>query len=68
MIALGLEPEPLAFRVRPLADECFDSWIDRVTRAHETTRAALFRHVEAQMARLESGKPLEHVVDRAAGY
>lgn len=30
--------------------------------------AALFRHVEAQMARLESGKPLEHVVDRAAGY
>jgi hypothetical protein len=50
VIALGLEPEPLAFRVRPLADECFDSWIDRVTRAHETTRAALFRHVGIEPA------------------
>lgn len=29
---------------------------------------ALFRHVERQIARFESGKPLEHVVDRAAGY
>lgn len=29
---------------------------------------ALFRHVEAQIARVESGKPLEHVVDRTTGY
>lgn len=50
MIALGLEPEPLAFRVRPLADECFDSWIDRMIRVHETTRAALFRHVGIEPA------------------
>ena len=45
MIALGLEPEPLAFRVRPQADECFDSWIDRVAAAHEIARPALFRHL-----------------------
>jgi len=30
--------------------------------------AALFRHVEQQIARFESGKPLEHLVDRNAGY
>ncbi|MBC2771286.1 glyoxylate/hydroxypyruvate reductase A [Rhizobium sp. AQ_MP] len=29
---------------------------------------ALFRHVEAQIARFEAGKPLEFVVDRASGY
>ncbi len=29
---------------------------------------ALFAHVERQMARVEAGQPLEHVVDRAAGY
>lgn len=29
---------------------------------------ALFRHVEAQIARLESGQPLEFVVDRVSGY
>ena len=29
---------------------------------------ALFRHVAAQIARLETGKPLEFVVDRASGY
>ncbi|WP_331372809.1 2-hydroxyacid dehydrogenase [Sinorhizobium chiapasense] len=29
---------------------------------------ALFAHVEQQIARLESGLPLEHVVDRLAGY
>lgn len=29
---------------------------------------ALFRHVEAQIARLESGLPLEFVVDRVSGY
>ncbi len=30
--------------------------------------AALFRHVAGQIERLESGKPLEHLVDRGAGY
>ncbi|WPE22090.1 glyoxylate/hydroxypyruvate reductase A [Shinella zoogloeoides] len=30
--------------------------------------AALFRHVAHQIGRLESGKPLEHLVDRSAGY
>jgi glyoxylate/hydroxypyruvate reductase A len=29
---------------------------------------ALFRHVEAQIARFERGEPLQFVVDRAAGY
>lgn len=29
---------------------------------------ALFAHVENQIARAEAGEPLEHVVDRAAGY
>ncbi|MCA1405821.1 glyoxylate/hydroxypyruvate reductase A [Ensifer sp. IC3342] len=29
---------------------------------------ALFAHVEEQIARFESGMPLEHVVDRLAGY
>lgn len=29
---------------------------------------ALFRHVEQQIARFESGQSLEHVVDKVAGY
>ncbi|NRP72241.1 Glyoxylate/hydroxypyruvate reductase A [Ensifer psoraleae] len=29
---------------------------------------ALFAHVEQQIARFESGMPLEHIVDRLAGY
>lgn len=29
---------------------------------------ALFRYVDEQIARLERGEPLQHVVDRAAGY
>ncbi|RVP96343.1 NAD(P)-dependent oxidoreductase, partial [Sinorhizobium meliloti] len=29
---------------------------------------ALFVHVEHQIARFESGLPLEHVVDKVAGY
>jgi hypothetical protein len=35
MTVLALEPQPLAFRVRPQADECFDSWIDRVAAARK---------------------------------
>lgn len=50
MIGLGLEPEPLAYRVRPQADECFDSWIERVATAHEITRGALLRHLGADAA------------------
>jgi len=50
MTALALEPQPLAFRVRPPADECFDSWIDRVAAAHETTRPLLFRHLGLEVA------------------
>lgn len=50
MTVHALEPQPLAFRVRPQADECFDSWIDRVAAAHETTRPALFRHLGLETA------------------
>ena len=32
------------------------------------TLRALFRHVEAQIARLEAGNPLQFVVDRSSGY
>lgn len=34
-------------------DECFDSWIDRVAFAHDTTRSDLFRHlgIEEALAR-----------------
>jgi hypothetical protein len=45
MIDLGLAPEPLAFRVRPLPQECFDSWIERLATAHETDRRGLFGHL-----------------------
>ena len=41
----GEVPEPLAFRVRPRADEAFDSWMDRLTARHEVARAELFRHL-----------------------
>ncbi len=35
--------------------------------AHSEVRA-LFAHIEHQIDRLESGKPLEHLVDRKSGY
>ena len=44
----GLAPEPLALRIRPLPDECFDSWIGRVATSHEMTRAELFRHLDIE--------------------
>ena len=55
MIDLGLEPEPLAFRVRPQADECFDSWVDRLAGAHDTDRAGLLRHLglDPALARID---------------
>jgi hypothetical protein len=39
------EREPLAFRVKPLPAECFESWLRRVAERHETTRKALFYHL-----------------------
>ncbi len=41
----GREREPLAFRVKPLPAECFESWLRRLAERHETTRKALFRHL-----------------------
>lgn len=78
-IGIHLEPEPLAFRVRPQAEECVDSWLDRLTAAHETTRSALFRHLGINPALasmdLARGKvgldptwhaALDHLVERLA--
>jgi hypothetical protein len=63
MTALALEPQPLAFRVRPQADECFDSWIDRVADAHEATRITLFRHlgVDAALAALDFARGMRGI-------
>lgn len=70
------EAEPLALRVRPQAEECFDSWIERVAVAHETTQGALFRHLgidaklaSQDLARGTSGVALEHhfAVNRTVG-
>ncbi|KKW90231.1 TniQ family protein [Sphingobium chungbukense] len=41
----GREIEPLAFRVKPLPEECFESWLRRLAARHETTPKALFRHL-----------------------
>lgn len=41
-----LEPESLAFPVKPRDDEAFDSWLDRLTSQHEVTRAQLFEHLK----------------------
>ncbi len=41
----GQEIEPLAFRVKPLPQECFESWLRRLADRHETTPKALFRHL-----------------------
>src|SRR3546814_9098883 len=45
--------EPLAFRVRPLPEECFESWLRRLAARHETTPKALFRHlgIDAEIGR-----------------
>lgn len=70
------ESEPLALRVRPQADECFDSWIERMALAHDTTRGVLFQHlgIDASLASLDlargtSGVALEHqfAVDQMVG-
>lgn len=61
------DAEPLALRVRPQAEECFDSWIARMALAHDTTRVALFQHLgidvslaSLDLARGTSGVALEH--------
>ena len=46
----GREIEPLAYRVKPLPGECFESWLRRLTERHETTRRALFRHLGIENA------------------
>lgn len=47
----GTEIEPLAYRVKPLPEECFESWLSRLAARHETTRHALFRHLGIEEAR-----------------
>jgi hypothetical protein len=42
----NLEPEPLAFPVKPRKEEAFDSWMGRLTAEHEVTRAQLFEHLK----------------------
>lgn len=42
----NLEPETLAFPIKPRRDEAFDSWLSRLTAAHRVSRAQLFRHLE----------------------
>lgn len=37
--------EPLAFRVKPLPEECFESWLRRLAERHDTTPKALFHHL-----------------------
>lgn len=61
------ERAPLAFRVRPLPDECLDSWLDRIVIRHETSRKALFRYLDVDphladydLARGKRGLPLQH--------
>ena len=44
------EIEPLAYRVRSLAGECFESWLERLAARHETTRKALFGYLGIERA------------------
>ena len=60
------------FEREPLAvDSPFWSMPNVIVTPHAAAASdvrALFRHVEAQIGRVEAGKPLEFVVDRASGY
>lgn len=37
--------EPLAYRVRPLPEECFGSWLQRLSAKHDATPRQLFAHL-----------------------
>lgn len=50
----GRELEPLAFRVKPLPEECFESWLRRLAERHDTTPKALFRHLGIDAALADS--------------
>ena len=74
-IAQWLVSEKLVTAAQLTADICDESpfWaMDKVFMTPHASAAsdvaALFRHVAGQIERLESGKPLEHLVDRRAGY
>ncbi|MGG6288072.1 TniQ family protein [Leptolyngbya sp. AN03gr2] len=41
----GYEIEPLAYRVRPLPEECFGSWLQRLSVRHDATLRQLFAHL-----------------------
>ena len=60
------------FEQEPLSAESslwgFDNVVVTPHAAAASDVSALFRHVERQISRFESGEPLENVVDRAAGY
>lgn len=42
----NLEPETLAFPIKPRRHEAFDSWLNRLTVAHQVSRSQLFRHLQ----------------------
>lgn len=42
----NLEPETLAFPIKPRRHEAFDGWLGRLTDEHRISRAQLFRHLE----------------------
>lgn len=41
----GHDIEPLAYRVRPLREESFGSWLQRISAKHEATPQQLFAHL-----------------------
>ena len=42
----NLEPETLAFPIKPRRHEAFDSWLSRLTVAHQVRRTQLFGHLQ----------------------
>ncbi len=62
----GGEIEPLAFRVKPMPEECFESWLSRLAARHDTTRKALFRHLGIEPAL--AGRDLASSADGDPGW